>query len=61
MLPVVVITLFQLLLQKRRLASGKRPLGLWDLCLWEQVLVFGKGSLGSFALVDVLRAHLTVL
>ena len=42
-------------------ASGKRPLGLWDLCLWEQVLVFGNGSLGSFALVDVLRAHLSVL
>ena len=42
-------------------SSGKRPLGLWDLCLWEQVLVFGKGSLGSFALGDVLCTHLLVL
>ena len=60
--PVSVWIVLILVVDGRRgYSSGKRPLSLWDLCLWKLVLVFGKGSLGSFALGDVLRAHFSAL
>ena len=38
-----------------RNASGKRPVGLWQLSLWERIFVLKTKSLAIFASGEVLR------